>query len=179
MEHLSNNPNDNDGMPLELFAAMPWSEYLQTMTKNGSNGDRLMLQAAADIYNMEILVLSTLDPDATRLISPTSSIPFATVQLGYFAEEHYICIDNGISSSEEYQEDYRNENQPMSLVEYEVFGDEGESIPQEESIPSQFISRDNHVSLFIHGNNTSAMEKLPNEVLEKMFRIVIRSAGFS
>ena len=66
----------------------------------------------------------------------------------------------------------------MPLVEPEVFGNEGESTPQAESIPLQFVP-DNHVGLLVHDNNTSAIEKPPNEALEKSFRLAIRSAGFS
>ena len=43
VKYLTNNPNDSEGMSLELFAATPWPEYLQSMTKNGTNGDQITL----------------------------------------------------------------------------------------------------------------------------------------
>ena len=46
------------------------------------------------MYNIEIVVVSTLRPYATAVISPSSSIPTVRVQLGHYAEnhaEHYIC----------------------------------------------------------------------------------------
>ena len=74
------------------------------MTKDGTYGDQITLQAAADMYNIEILAVSTVGPDATTLIAPPSSIPTTRFQLGHYAEghgEHYICIDGGVLLSEE------------------------------------------------------------------------------
>ena len=91
-------------MPLELFTATPWVEYLHSMAKNGTYGDQITLQAAADLYNIEIVVVSTLGPDATAVISPSSSIPTARVQLGHYAEnhgEHYICVEGRVLLEEE------------------------------------------------------------------------------
>ena len=99
INYLTNNPNNSEGMPLELFAATPWGEYLHSMAKNGTYGDQITLQAAADLYNIEIVVVSTLGPDATAVISPSSSIPTARVQLGHYAEnhgEHYICVEGRV-----------------------------------------------------------------------------------
>ena len=75
MKYLTNHPTNSEGMPLELFAGMPWEAYLQAMARNGTYGDQITLQAAADLYNIEIVVVSTLGPDATVMISPSSSIP--------------------------------------------------------------------------------------------------------
>ena len=107
VKYLTNNPNDSEGMPLELFAATPWAEYLHSVAKNGFYGDQITLQAAADLYNIEIAVVSTLGPDATAMISPFSSIPTARVQLGHYAEnhgEHYICVEGRVLLEEEEQE---------------------------------------------------------------------------
>ena len=65
---------------------------------DGTYGDQITLQAAADLYNIEVLVVSTLGHNATTLISPSASIPYARVQLGHYAEqhgEHYICVEGG------------------------------------------------------------------------------------
>ena len=86
-------------MPLELFASTLWAEYLHSMVKNGTYGDQITLKAAADLYNIEIVVVSTLGPDTTAVISPSSYIPTARVQLGQYAEnhvEHYICVDGKV-----------------------------------------------------------------------------------
>ena len=55
IKYLTNNPNNSEGMPLELFAATPWAEYLHSMAKNGTYGDQITSQAAADLYNIEIM----------------------------------------------------------------------------------------------------------------------------
>ena len=65
---------------------------------DGTYGDQITLQAAADLYNIEVLVVSTLGHNATTLISPFPSIPYTRVQLGHYAEqhgEHYICVEGG------------------------------------------------------------------------------------
>ena len=107
IKYLTNNPSNSEGMPLELFAATPWVEYLHSMAKNGTYGDQITLQVAADLYNIEIVVVSTLGPDATAVISPASSTPAARVQLEHYAEnhgEHYICVDGRVLLEEEEQE---------------------------------------------------------------------------
>ena len=43
VQYLSDNPNAADGSRLELFAAMPWAEYLNTMAKNSTYGDQSYL----------------------------------------------------------------------------------------------------------------------------------------
>ena len=96
-------------MPLELLAATPWAEFLHSMAKNGTCGDQITLQAAADLYNIAIVVVSTLGPDVTAVISPSSSIPTATarLQLGHYAENrggHYICVDGRVLLEGEEQE---------------------------------------------------------------------------
>ncbi|KAL9977002.1 hypothetical protein ACROYT_G014357 [Oculina patagonica] len=62
---------------------------------NGTHGDHLTLQAAADIFNIQIVVHSTLGATATQTISPTNGCPIATFYLGHFAEgagEYYVCL---------------------------------------------------------------------------------------
>ena len=73
------------------------------MATDGTYGDQITLQAAADLYNIEVLVVSTLGHNATTQISPSASIPYARVQLGHYAEQHgkhYICVRGGTLVSE-------------------------------------------------------------------------------
>ena len=73
---------------------------------------------AAEIFNIEILIVSSLGPDATAVITPTSTIPMAQIKLGYFAEgdgEHYVCVEGDFHSDEQSIEDIDNqllENRP-------------------------------------------------------------------
>lgn len=72
------------------------------MAQNGEYGDQITLQAVAEIFNTEILVVSFPGPDATAVIAPTSSIPMAQIRLGHFAEghgEHYVCVEGDFSQA--------------------------------------------------------------------------------
>ena len=84
-----------DGSPLELFAAMPWAEYLNTMAQNLTYGDQLTLQALANLHLVEIIVVSSLGPEVRTVISPQNCEPVARVFLGHFSEDegiHYVCL---------------------------------------------------------------------------------------
>ena len=48
-KYLEGHDSAPDGMPLELFVGMPWSEYLQQMISDGTYGDQLTLQAIANL----------------------------------------------------------------------------------------------------------------------------------
>ena len=74
VQYLSDNPNAADGSPLELFAAMPWVEYLNTMAQNSTYGDQLSLQAMANLL-VEIIVISSLGPEGRTVISPVNLWP--------------------------------------------------------------------------------------------------------
>ena len=103
-QYLTHDPDNVYGTPLENFAAMPWDRYLASMAQNCEYGDQITLQAAAEIFNIEILVVSSLGPDATAVIAPTSTIPMAQIQLGHFAEghrEHYACLEGDFQSDEQ------------------------------------------------------------------------------
>lgn len=95
VEYLSQNPQAQDGFPLELFVGVPWSQYLASMSQNGAYGDQITLQAMADLYNVELIVISSLGQDAQTVISPQHAHPFASYTLGHFAEDdgiHYVCL---------------------------------------------------------------------------------------
>ena len=56
------------------------------MARHGTYGDHLTLQAAADVFNIQIVIYSTLRTMATQTISPRNSSPIATFYLGHFTE---------------------------------------------------------------------------------------------
>ena len=73
---------------------MPWSEYLNTMAQNSTYGDQLTLQAMANLYLVEIIVISSLGPEGRTVVSPQNCKPLARVFLGQFSEGegiHYVC----------------------------------------------------------------------------------------
>ena len=92
---LESNPNSADGTPLELFSGTPWAQYLQSMARNGAFGDHITLQAIANLFNVQLVIYSTLGTLATQTITPVNGCPIATFYLGHFAEgagEHYVCL---------------------------------------------------------------------------------------
>ena len=41
VEYLKNHPTDTEGFLLELYAGVPWSQYLQSMAMDGTYGDQI------------------------------------------------------------------------------------------------------------------------------------------
>ena len=97
-EYLQTHPDGADGFPLELFVGLPWDEYLESMACDRTYGDHLTLQAAANVFQIQIIVFSTLGPTATQVISPANGgDPLCTLHLGHFAEgdgEHYVSLSD-------------------------------------------------------------------------------------
>jgi len=92
---------------------MPWDRYLSSMAQDGQYGDQITLQAAAEIFNIEILLVFSLGPDAIAVIAPTSTIPMA--HFGHFAKEngeHYVCVEGDFQSDKQSIEDQLLENRP-------------------------------------------------------------------
>lgn len=88
-----NSVSWNQSLVLESRA-----EYLQRMSREFEYGDQITLQAVAEIYNVQLIVVSPIN-HATALISPDGSnifrmdIPYLV--LGHYPEgfgEHYVSI---------------------------------------------------------------------------------------
>ena len=58
------------------------------MARSNTFGDQLTLYAAANLFNINIHVISTLGPGAGHTFHPISSYAMGTVHLGHFAENH-------------------------------------------------------------------------------------------
>ena len=84
---------------MQNFTLDAWPTYLQNMAKNGTYGDHLTLQAAADLFNVEFIVISSPGPAAATVISPQNSVPISSFYIGHFAEgdgEHYVREKNPV-----------------------------------------------------------------------------------
>lgn len=169
------------------------------MAKNGTYGDQITLQAAADLYNIEIVVVST---DATAVISPSSSIPTARVQLGHYAEnpgEHCICMDGRVllERKEEGVKDDEQEKRAeeegedgadlLSTQEDNTYGqyigNEREVLEQDQhgiQIPIHFVENETveMVSTNIRYHN-HIIGRIPNDILEKILFEALLCSGFS
>ena len=104
VENLESNALDHDGFPpLELVPEYEtWGDYLLHMMQNQTFGDQLILYAAANLYNVNVHVISSLGVGANHIFSPSSSIPLTTVYLGHLAEnhgEHYVSLTSGVQNS--------------------------------------------------------------------------------
>ena len=66
------------------------------MAQSGTYGDHITLQAASNLYNVEIKIASSLRHHARTIIQPQEYEPIARFCLGHFAEadgEHYVALD--------------------------------------------------------------------------------------
>ena len=107
VEYLERNPYDSDGFPLlehltdNEFAS--WTNYIEYMAQDGTCGDKLTLYAAANLYNVEIRIASSLGEGGQHVFSPTTSNSKATVNLGHFAEnegEHYVSLEQVMTDND-------------------------------------------------------------------------------
>ena len=66
------------------------------MVQSGMYGDHITLQAASNLYNIEIEIASSMRHHALTMIQPQEYEPITRFCLGHFAEgdcEHYIKLD--------------------------------------------------------------------------------------
>ena len=91
--------NNEQGIPWHRFLAESRGHYLHRMSLDREFGDHLTLQAISELYNIQIIVVSTLN-HGTTLIRPDGSSSVSdslcSVVLGHFHEgngDHYVCLD--------------------------------------------------------------------------------------
>lgn len=73
-----------------VFVTEPYDEYLHRMAQNGTWGDHLTLQAAADAYGCRICLLTSYKDSFVVDITPRNvTEPHQTLWLSFFAEVHY------------------------------------------------------------------------------------------
>ena len=85
------------GTPLRFFVyATTWEEFCNNAAKEGTWGDHLTLMAVANVYNVKILIVSSIaDDNYITEISPDrkeSAPPPKQVILSHFAEYHYGSV---------------------------------------------------------------------------------------
>ena len=93
VHYLENHSANIEGQPYELFAAIPWDQYLIEMSQDETFGDQITLQAIADLYSVHIGIVSTLGPQGSVDINEENGTQ--TLILGHFAEgqgDYHICL---------------------------------------------------------------------------------------
>lgn len=69
-----------------------YSDYVKGMSKNGTWGDHVTLQAAADKYNAKITLITSFKEKFVVEIVPRASRPRLDLWLSYYAECHYNSV---------------------------------------------------------------------------------------
>jgi len=73
-----------------------WASYVSYMSRNGSWGDHITLVAAAEVYGVQISIISNVDDGGTgqymTTIIPRSRKPTKTVSLSHWHELHYNSL---------------------------------------------------------------------------------------
>ena len=68
-----------DDMHLELFTGLSWRQYLEETSISGTYGDEIILRAMVNMFNFEIVVISTLGEGVRVIITPEELIPYHTL----------------------------------------------------------------------------------------------------
>ena len=124
MRHLENNPNYHDWMPLELFMGMPFSDYVDQMTIDGTYGDQVTLRAASEVYNIQFTIISSLEAQGIADTSPDGFDSLGRITLGHCAEgyEYHngLVRESGTPSAENEDIDFNLEGRSGSDTKNEV-----------------------------------------------------------
>ena len=92
MAHLHANQStiDDKGLPMSLenYVTKDWNRYCDEMARDKTFGDHLTVLAAARIFNVQFLVISSLGVQATRLVTPAQNYDpcLSTLLIGHYAE---------------------------------------------------------------------------------------------
>ncbi|KAI4310409.1 hypothetical protein MLD38_035389 [Melastoma candidum] len=76
----------------EGYVPMDYDDYLVKMSQSGEWGDHVTLQAAADVYEAKIFVITSFKDTCYIEILPTGQKPKRDLFLSFWAEVHYNSI---------------------------------------------------------------------------------------
>ena len=62
------------------------ADYITHMARDGTYGNQITLYAAANLYSIEIQIVSYLRVGGQHAFNPSASVSAATMYLGHFAE---------------------------------------------------------------------------------------------
>lgn len=96
---LRKNPDkDINGAPLSCFIYdETWDEYCDKVARNGTWGDHMTLVAIANVYNLKIVIISSVEGDNyTTEVYPDPPLqgrePPRNITIFHFAERHYGSV---------------------------------------------------------------------------------------
>lgn len=132
---LANEPFTADNTHFKNFTTLSWDVYLHDMSNNSTYGDQLTLMAAAKLFDVQFVVVSSLGHQGTRFISNRSMHPSydqhelvdyerPILFLGHYAEsgsglikEHYVSLNwRGTSSLPEYIQSILHSSRPATMT---------------------------------------------------------------
>ena len=88
VEHLRSNSSRYSAFLPESYDA-----YIENMGRDGTWGDHVTLQAASNLYGLEIRVYTSYDENWERVIRPTDNCNVRrAIQLSFYAELHYNSV---------------------------------------------------------------------------------------
>ncbi|MES9901347.1 MAG: hypothetical protein ABW168_01535 [Sedimenticola sp.] len=91
VKHMEENPSR-----FQPFVTEDYDSYLSCMKNEGTYGDHVTLQALADVYNMQILVVSSQGPEHATFVGTDNYIPdIPLLALGHYPEDngqHYVSV---------------------------------------------------------------------------------------
>ena len=85
-----------DRMHLELFAGVPWSMYLQRISRVPTYRDESTLCAISRKYAVELRIVFTLGQNL-MVVSTPDTLSRRLITIGHFGEEngiHYVVLNN-------------------------------------------------------------------------------------
>ncbi|KAI8484274.1 hypothetical protein Bbelb_380590 [Branchiostoma belcheri] len=87
--------------PVERQTAK-WNRYIDRLA-NGAWADHVAIQALADMMDIEIQILGTLNPDSMTIIQPAHSVTSQrlTVTVGLIGQSHYVALHKMSSNTQE------------------------------------------------------------------------------
>ena len=91
INYLTTNFYSLGGFPVELVACMPWSQYLTEKGKDGPYGYEIIPSAAANTFNVEIMVISTLEQEELVRFQPNYLVTLAHIMLRLFVKVQGFC----------------------------------------------------------------------------------------
>ena len=185
--YLESNPYDSTGFPLLEHLAdnefASWNDYINHMARDGSYGDQLTLYAAANLYNIDIQIVSSLGAGGQHVFSPSASNSTATVYdvTGDYATENEGNTENedDVGDSGDMVAEVALGGQKEQLRQNSDGSDMSEG--EKEHITLQFVPDEDVgvLNLAPRMNSNYNIENLPNEVLEKIFKIVLMSSAIA
>ena len=101
VEHLRSNLSR-----YSAFVPDSYDTYIENMGHDGNWGDHLTLQAASNVYGLEIRVYTSYDGNWERVIRPTDDGNIRrAIQLSFYAELHYNSVyPNTEFDSDDYEQ---------------------------------------------------------------------------